>query len=145
MNNHITARVIFSFQGALHAPAADIDLDAMMAGSSDIPDIHALIAQTNGIDTYSYLYEVMLDHEIEYDNATGLAATCLVDGRFAADEFARRWQEEQVLKELRSIARQHLSIDDLERNDALKAALLAAYRAGREAMEPAPATGGYQG
>jgi len=133
VKNSIAARVEFSFKGENYAPAAVLDLDRYLDESGRLPDLHQLIARENGIDTYSYLYEIMESHEIIFDNATGIAAECLVDGVFDVRAFEQRWQEQHRLDVLTPIARRHLNIDRLEQHPDLKAALLDAYLAGRNA------------
>ncbi|MCW9012336.1 MAG: hypothetical protein OQL06_01035 [Gammaproteobacteria bacterium] len=45
--------------------------------------------------------------------------------------FESAWQENQLLSSLQNIAKHHMSIDDLPQHAELKAALLAAYRLGK--------------
>lgn len=131
MNNTITASIVCSFQGKTHSPALTIDLDAVMQAHGYVPDLHASIAVDNGIDTYSYLYEVMEAQEIEYSQPTGLAAACYAAGQFDAEAFAHLWHRQQALSVLGPIAKRHLDIDDLEQHPALQAALTAAFEAGK--------------
>lgn len=131
MNNRIDARVVFSFKGETYTPSATINLDAMMEEAGHLRDFHSLLAKENNIDTYSYLYEVMDAHAIQFDNATGLAKSCLIDGQFDIKEFEHLWREEKELEILRAIARRHLEVDDLEQHPELKTALREAYNAGK--------------
>ena len=131
MKNSIDARVAFSFKGETYAPSASIDLDAHMQASGSLPDIHPLLAHANAIDTYSYLYEVMEAHEIEFANPSGLAAACFADGVFDIPCFEQLWREASERAVLHDIARQQLGVDDLEANPDLKAALLGAFEAGK--------------
>lgn len=133
MKNSIVASIVCSFKGETHAPAATIDLDATMAAHGHLPDLHATIATQNHIDTYSYLYEVMESQEIEFSQATGIAADCLIDGVFDRHAFEQRWLAQQELAVLGPIARHHLQIDDLTQHPELKAALQAAFEAGKDA------------
>ncbi len=135
MKNSITARVEFSYKGESYAPATVIDLDRCLDANGHLPDLHQMIARANGIDTYSYLYEVMESHEILFEDATGIAAECLHDGDFDAAGFEQRWQEQHHLEILAPIARRHLNIDNLEQHPDLKAALLETYLAGRDAAQ----------
>ena len=128
--NTIRARVEFSYRGEHHTPSATLDLDSMMAGAGKIGGMHRVLAQLNGIDTYSYLYEVMEGYEIQFDEATGVAAECLRDGEFNIVRFEARWREELALSRLREIAERHLEVTDLDQRPALKEALLEAFRAG---------------
>lgn len=130
MNNTIRARVEFSYRGENHAPAATLDLDSMMAGTGQLGTLHRVLAQLNGIDTYSYLYEVMEGYEIEFDEATGFAVECFRDGAFDVAGFEARWHEEQSLVGLREIAERHLGVSDLDAQASLKGALLEAFQHG---------------
>lgn len=132
MANRIDASVEFSFKGETHSPSAAIDLDAAMNGDGHLTDLHRTIAQANGIDTYSYLYEVMESHDILFANATGMAAEFLVGGHFDTAAFEQRWQTERKLSVLRPIAKRHLAVDALEQHPDVMAALLDAYDAGRD-------------
>jgi hypothetical protein len=128
----IDARIPFSFKGESHAPGMAIDLGELLAGADTLPDFYSLIANHNGIDTYSYLYEVMESHEIEFQNPQGLAQACFSDGHFDGQQFERLWAEQQELSVIKEIARRHLGLEDLEKEPKLKEALLAAYKAGLE-------------
>lgn len=132
--NRIDAVIEFSYQGQTYKAMASIDLDGLMQNHAQLPDLYQYLAQHNGIDTYSYLYEVMEAHPIEYTNATGLAQLCLHNGQFDLADFQLRWQQEQELNILAQIAYSHLGIEDLEQNPELKAALLEAYSMGKETV-----------
>ncbi len=133
MNNTIDAWVEFSFKGVFYAPKSTIDLDRYLEKRSSLPPLHGILAAENGIDTYSYLYEVMEQAEIQFDNPRGLAAACMVDGHFDIPALERRWWEHRVLELLQPLAGQVLGGGDLEQNPALKQALLSAYELGRQA------------
>lgn len=130
MKNSIDAHVEFSFKGESYAPYATIALDELLEHHGAIPPLHAILAEKNGIDTYSYLYEVMEQAEIFFDNARGLAADFLIDGRFDTEAFVAQWHENQVLGLLQAIALRE-GFKDLEHHPALKNALLQAYLAGK--------------
>jgi hypothetical protein len=130
MKNSIDAHVEFSFKGEAYAPFATIDLDGLLEQHGSFPQIHAHLAEKHGIDTYSYLYEVMQEAEIVFDNAQGLAAEFLINGEFDMEAFAASWQENRILSQLQAIATRELGIDDLGQHPALKNALFQAYRLG---------------
>ena len=121
----------FSYRGETLRPSASVDLDSLMAAGGELGDLHDLLARLCGIDTYSYQYEVMEAHEIQFSNATGIAADCLHDGKFDIQRFTQLWQEARELDALQAIAREHLQVDNLNDNEGLKLALLAAYRLGK--------------
>jgi hypothetical protein len=132
--NTVRARLSFSFRAEDHEPDAVLDLDTL-AESGEEPDFHLLLAKAAGIDPYSYLYEVLESHEIEFSEATGLAARCCDHGRFDWRAFLLLRDEELELRVLRTIAAGTLGVRDLDGLPGLKAALLAAYRAGRSGRE----------
>ncbi len=129
--NAIDVSIAFSFKGENYTPRATIDLDRNMETLGEMPDCHRILATLNGIDPYSYLYEVMEVHPPVFDNPTGLAVDYLEGGVFDFQSFAIRWQEEKELGALQEIARRHLGEQDLDQQPGLKAALLEAYRLGR--------------
>lgn len=135
MNNQIDLHIEFSFKGEDYVLTTTLDLDALELAGDALPDFHQLLAQANGIDTYSYLYEVMESHDIVFRNATGIAAECLHDGVFDGEAFRHRRHAAGpgAARAVAAIARQHLNIDDLNEQPALRQALLAAYNAGKAA------------
>lgn len=137
MSNTVRAQMTLSFRGETHQLAATIDLDRLIGDSGDPPDFHGLLARAGGIDPYSYLYEVVEAHPITFTAPTGIASRSCRDGRFDWEQFERDWREEGELAQARAIAEETLGISDLEARPELKAALLAAYRAGKGDAEGA--------
>ncbi len=135
MDNSIVARIKFSFRGETYSPSAKIDLDELMTGSETYHRLHLLLARTNGIDTYSYLYEVMESYPIEFSNPTGLAADYLSGTEFEFSGFETRWHEKHDLSILDAIIDHHFKGDDCAQNPALKAALREAFQAGKAAVK----------
>lgn len=131
--NSIRARVEFSFQAETFAFETEIDLDACLANSPDAPDFHRLLAQRNGVDPYSYRYEVLESHDIEFAEPTGLAARCWAEGAFDWERFVALWRDEALLATLRSIALRRMNIERIEESPDLLDALRDAYAAGRAA------------
>ncbi len=127
------ARLTFSFKGQAHELESTFDLDSCQAVDGGAPNFHQMLARQGGVDPYSYLYEVMESHDIVFSNATGSAALCCVDGQFDWAQFERQRREEQDLHAVSQIAEQYLEVSNLERQPALLAALLAAYRVGKAA------------
>lgn len=130
-NNTVRAQVAFSFKGETHELDTVIDLDECPHEPGEAPDFHRLVAKATGIDPYSYLYEVLESHEIEFSDATGAAARSCGDGRFDWARFERERDEERDWPLVRAIAERHLAAHDLDADPALKSALLAVYRAGK--------------
>lgn len=130
-HNTIRARLVLSFKGETYALDSVIDLDECLGESGAAPNFHQLLARTAGIDPYSYLYEVLEAHEIEFSDATGVAVRSCHDGRFDWAQFEQDRREEQDWPAVRAIAERVLATRDWEAAPDLKAALLAAYQAGK--------------
>jgi hypothetical protein len=131
--NTVRARLSFSFKAEAYQLDATIDLDRCPGENGQAPNFHQLIAKAAGIDPYSYLYEALESHEIEFSDPTGIVALSCRDGQFDWPQFEQHRQEEQGLQVVRAIAEQSMSVRDLDQHTDLKAALLAAYRAGKTA------------
>ena len=127
----LRARLSLSFKGETYELDSVIDLDRCFGESGEAPDFHRLLAQAAGIDPYSYLYEVLEAHEIEFSEATGVAARSCRDGRFDWAQFAQDRREDRDWQAVRAVAEPLLATRDLDTAPDLKAALLAAYRAGK--------------
>lgn len=139
-NNTVRARLSLSFKGETYELDTIIDLDRYLGGSKEAPDFHRLLARAAGIDPYSYLYEVLEMHEIEFSDATGVAAQSCRDGRFDWTRFEQDRRDEQDWQVVRAIAQRMLGARDLDADPDLRAALLAAYRVGKASglKEPGP-------
>lgn len=131
MKNTIEARIEFSFKGEEYTPTATVDLDAMMENGGELSDLYSFLARQYNIDTYSYLYDAMESHDITFDKPTGLATQCFNNGQFDKKAFELLWFEQHEIAMLADIAKQHMNIDDLEKHGDLKAALIAAFNAGK--------------
>jgi hypothetical protein len=132
-SNTVRARLTLSFKGETYELDSVIDLDGCLGEPGVAPDFHQRLARVAGIDPYSYLYEVLETHEIEFLDATGVAARSCHDGRFDWDRFEQERREERDWQRVRDIAQQTRGMRDLDAEPELKAALLAAYRAGKGA------------
>lgn len=131
MKNSIDAHIEFSFKGEVHTHSATIELDDLHLPIDSLEPIYQTVAQKNGIDTYSYLYEVMLDADIHFDNPQGFAQEFLHDGNFDFAAFAANAKEHGILMRLQEIAARELGVERLEQNPPLKNALYQAYRLGK--------------
>jgi hypothetical protein len=130
-NNTIRARLAFSFKGETYDLDSVIDLEGCHAEPGEAPNFHSLLARAGGIDPYSYLYEVLESHDIEFSDATGAAARSCSDGRFDWAQFEQNREAEGDWQVVRAIAERILPTHDLDTAPDLKAALLAAYQAGK--------------
>lgn len=131
MKNSIDAHVEFSFKGETYSLTSTIDLDQLMEHDRSFPSFHAILAREHKIDTYSYLYEVMLETEISFSSALGIAVDYLSDGDFDQAAFITAWQEYKVISLLQPIAARELGIADLNQHQSLKSALFQAYSLGK--------------
>ncbi|HEY8888612.1 MAG TPA: hypothetical protein VIM35_08985 [Gallionella sp.] len=131
MKNSIDVHIEFSFKGETYALTSNIDLDQIMENGSSFPAFHAILARDNKIDTYSYLYEVMLETGIRFANAQGIAADFLSGGDFNQEGFISAWQENRILGLLQPIATRELGITNLNQHQSLKIALVQAYSLGK--------------
>jgi hypothetical protein len=129
-SNTVRASLSFSFKGEAYELDSVIDLDRCLGEPGAMPDFHRILAQKAGIDPYSYLYEVLESHAIEFSDATGVAARSCRDGRFDWTQFEQDRRDERDWQRVRAIAQRTLGECDLDAEPGLKAALLAAYRAG---------------
>lgn len=129
--NSVRARVAFSFKGETYELDSVIDLDRCLGEPGAAPDLHRLLAQAAGIDPYSYLYEVLESHKIEFSDPTGAAAQGCRDGQFDWSRFEQGIADERDWQTVRAIAGPIFGACDWDADAALKAALLAAYRAGK--------------
>ena len=128
--NTVRVRLAFSFKAETHELDAVIDLDAHIGRE---PDFHLLLAKARGVDPYSYLYEALASHDIEFSEASGLAARHCRNGGFDWPGFERDWREAADMRVVREIAARLLGASALRERPEIEAALLAAYRAGKAA------------
>ncbi|MDD4928654.1 MAG: hypothetical protein PHP85_05175 [Gallionella sp.] len=129
--NSIEAGVEFSFRGVDYTHTVTIDLDELLRQHDAPPSIHVILARQHGIDTYSYLYEVMQEADIEFSRPQGYAKDYLKDGKFDLPFLAANWQSAKTTALLQPIALRELGIEDLYLHPALWRALLEAYNLGR--------------
>lgn len=130
ISNILTAQINFSFQGKTHNPTLEINLDQLLKAGQDFTRLHEQLAQANGIDRHSYLYEAMESCDIEFNQASGLALAFLNSrGEFDLQGFQEAWTRESS-ESLLVLAQQYMQIDRLDEIDGLEAALQAAYQAG---------------
>jgi hypothetical protein len=133
MKNSLDAHVEFSFKGEDYSLTSHVNLDLLMEAESSLPSFHAILAHDHKIDTYSYIYEVMLESEIRFSSAQGIAAYFLKCENSNREEFINSWQENRILNLLQPIATRELGIADLNQHQSLKIALIQTYDLGRRA------------
>src|SRR5512139_4036813 len=96
MKNSFTATIEFSYKGESFELKADVDLDDCMKKMHGIPPLHDLIAKRNGIDSYSYQYEVLHAEDLQFSQVEGFAADFIHGGEFDSEGFAEHWRQEQL-------------------------------------------------
>ena len=131
MGNSFVVTMEFFFKGEKYTPSATINLDEYMRRDVGFPPFYTILARANGIDPYSYQYEMMEMEEASFSKATGFVVDYLADGVLDMDGLQRRWHEEEVLKIVREIAQRTMDIDDLGLHPELKSALVEAYQSGK--------------
>lgn len=133
MKNSVDVKTEFSFKGEDYLCSATLDLDELLQQHDDLPVIHELLAHQHGIDTYSYLYEVMLEADLEFSNPQGLVAAYMKDGTLDLEALDWDWNKHRAQLEVQAIAAEKLGIADLGAHPELQRALLEAYQLGKQA------------
>jgi len=135
MKSSIEISAQFDFRGETFTPVITLDLDRLMQSGERMPDYHQLLANENGIDLYSYEYEVLESSELRFGQAKGLAAAFVDNGEFDFEGFRRHWLEQRELEALATVAQRHLGVDELAQQPSLRDALLEAYRLGKSSQQ----------
>ncbi len=130
--NCIDVMTEFSFKGEDYLCKTCLDLDQLLHQHEDLPVIHELLAHQHGIDTYSYLFEVMLEADLEFSNPQGYATRYMKDGKFDLEALDDDWTKNRTQLQVQSLAATDLGISDLDQHPALKRALFEAYSLGRK-------------
>ena len=133
MMNTVDVRTEFSFKGEDYLCSATLDLDELFDQHAELPVIHELLAHKHGIDTYSYLFEVMLEAELEFANPQGLAVRYMKDSEFDLEALDSDWEGHRVQRQVQEIATEDMGIADLDQHPELRRALINAYRLGKRA------------
>lgn len=128
--NQVTARIEFFFKGKKFTPSAQLNIDKLLQTTDKLPALHDLLAKENGIDCYSYEYEVMLLENIKYEDPQGIISNFIDNGELDIQAFESKWKELKIWNSLQKIAQKHLNIEVLEQQHGLKEALFEAYQLG---------------
>lgn len=134
MNNSITVSIPFYFKGVEHAPSTQFNLENwVIKGDGELPDFCRVIAQENGIGSYSYELEVMESSDVVYQNPQGFAIPFFDETTqaFDFDGFKQFWIAHQAFGLLNGISQQFLG-KDLVADSAEHQALVAAFVAGKK-------------
>ncbi|VAW59987.1 hypothetical protein MNBD_GAMMA08-568 [hydrothermal vent metagenome] len=130
MSNIVKASVVFCYKGETLSPSITIELDEYLQVSSTLPDLYPIIAKANNHDLYSYEFEMMQAQRIVFSDASGMVAEFVTDGLLDIEAFVQAWKESKVLQKLAVVAKDKLSIDNLNDEPDIKQALLDAYGLG---------------
>jgi len=133
MKNTICVTTTFSFKGETYSPSAVVDLDKYAADKDSTHEgLIFILAQLNNIDTYSYLFEVMQQTELDFTEPTGLAVNCLGDdGQLDLVKFRELKLADEIQQQLNDIAKTVLGINELDKESAIRKAMLKAYEMGK--------------
>lgn len=75
--NKITASVAFDFKGESYHFATEIDVAKIITHENFYNSVYLSIANDNNIGLYTYEFEIMMDQNIVFSNATGYCASCV--------------------------------------------------------------------
>ncbi len=127
MSNSVRVSATFSFRGKLLQPEMRLDLDQALEQGMPPDSLYARLATENGIDHYSYEYEMLEAEPLVFDDPEGLAKEYTKNGRLDWKGLENAWREARLLDRLTHIAREHMDIETLEDIPGLKKTLLAVY------------------
>ena len=132
MTSSITISAEFFFKGEKLSPSMIVDLDDHVKNKKTTASFLPLLATHNGMDHYSYEYEMLHAEELMFSDPQGLAKAFLNDGYFDFEGFEQAWCEQRIAEAVANIAKEHLDVDDLSSQTELKTALIEAYKLGQD-------------
>ncbi len=132
MKNNLVASVEFYFKGERYTPSVRLDLDQLLEKTGGLPSLYSLIARENGIDLYSYQYEVMETEEIRFSEVEGFVSEFIHNGQLDVQGFVDKWHECRLQEALSAIAQRCMGVEDLAQQPQLQCALQEAYELGQE-------------
>lgn len=129
MTNVITVQMQFYFKGEEHNYQTEVKLPLHLGNMTDFYyNLPRKIAEKNGVDTYSYMYDMMESTPIEVIAAQGYVSRFLENGTVSMDEFAAECQKITPERLLQDIAKR---VDTQSENAlTLEKALTQAYQIG---------------
>ncbi len=125
MKNRVRVSTTFSFRGETYHPELLLDLDELPPESLEPEALYPLLASANGIDPYSYEYEVLEVTPLEFDQPEGVVADHLHDGQLDLAGLKLALADARLRNRLEEIARRHLGVEKLEEMPGLETALRA--------------------
>jgi hypothetical protein len=131
VTNRVRVSATFSFRGETHKPEMTLNLDRFLAEEKYLEDLYPMLAAANGIDPYSYEYEMLEMAPLHFDQPEGTVAAHLHDGRLDLTGLRTAIRRERLRQQLEEIARKRLNLTALDEIPGLETALLAAWELGR--------------
>ena len=132
MSNSVRVSATFSFRGETHRPEMMLDLDVFLAKKESLSSIYPMLANANGINAYSYEYEILEMTPLHFDQPTGLVTDHVRDGQLDLEGFRATASQQSVLKRLEDIAMSNMSIAGLDDVPGLRKTLLTIYALDRK-------------
>lgn len=132
MKHSVTIGVEFCFKGEVFSPCITIDLDAYFQTQKDIDHIYDQLGKSIGLDVYRHEYDVMVMQGLLCKKATGIAAQYVSGEQIDWQNLEEAWQKAFDLEVLKPIANKFFNVESLVDEPKLAAALLEAYRAGKD-------------
>ncbi len=136
MNNTITVNMLFHFKGKEYNLTKEVNLPANLGNlQTFISSLPRVLAQDNGIDTYSYLFEMMECTDIYVTQATGFVSKFIPEEPVILETFIESCQHTTLDDLLDFTLQTHLPdlVDDQQAKIALKEAFLIGQSAGQQA------------
>jgi hypothetical protein len=134
MKNTLRVQVDYSFKGENFNPSILLEIEEFAKHNRNFAGLYRKIAQHNKIDTYSYAYEVMETSTLIFSDPKGNIVDFVDNGSCDLAAYKRYLKQDKMYEALEKIAADILGVNDLftPDNNKIKAALVSAYRAGRE-------------
>ncbi len=133
MAEQVTVHAEFDYRGKTHQVSAVIALDVLLQSGEYDFNVLGVLAAANGIDPYSYEFEVMQQAELRYDDAQGLAAKFVQAGQFDVLGYAAARHRQGCEAQLLRLAQPALGLCGEPQRETVLAALRQAFVLGWDA------------
>lgn len=122
--NSLTASVCFDFQGKSYNIDSEIQIDAIINHQDFYNSIYLALAKIGEIGLYTYEFEIMMDQDIIFSNASGCVVGCIENGKLNLNLLRKNHQLIKINPQIEKL------IDEYKKNNDLKQALIQAYMLG---------------
>jgi len=130
MTDHsLLASLSFDYQGRRCDLQSLVNIAEVISHQDFFQSVYLQLAQDNGIDVYSYQFEIMMDQNIVFSQARGCAQECLREGELNINKLRRNFEQASSEQIIQSIAEKYFRSEEL--SDHLKRALVEAFQLGR--------------